>query len=183
MNLNRQPGIQVKMPPVTLWFERRFGFPVPLELYPDICARLASAPARLEEVFRDSSHTARVFQPGGKWSAQEQAGHLADVEPLWYNRLDDFFAEDLTELRVTDLTNRATTEACHNERPLEQILDAFAEGRRRLLERVEEIGPPPPDRMRLHPRLKKQMTIADHLFFVAEHDDYHLINIRELLSS
>ncbi len=151
-------------------------------MYPEICARLASAPARLEEVFRDSLHETRVFKPGGKWSAQEQAGHLVDVESLWYSRLDDFFAEDLTELRVTDLTNRATTEAGHNERPLELILQAFAEGRRRLLDRIEKIGPPSPDRLRLHPRLKKQMTIADHLFFVAEHDDYHLINIGELLS-
>ena len=170
------------MEPQKPWFERKFDFPVPLDQYPAIHSRLASAPQRLEKVFVGSVHEARVFQPGGKWSAQEQAGHLVDLEPLWYNRLDDFFDEGVTELRVTDLTNRATTEAGHNHKPLEEILRAFADARRKLLGRLDEIGPPSPRRTRLHPRMKTPMTVVDHLFFVAEHDDYHLANIQTLLS-
>jgi uncharacterized damage-inducible protein DinB len=165
-----------------LWFERKFDFPISLDQYPSIRARLESAPARLADVFRGSAHEARVFQPGGKWSAQEQAGHLLDLEPLWYSRLNEFFLEGLTELRVTDLTNRATTDAGHNQRPLEDILRDFAEARNKLLRRMDEIGPPSASVTRLHPRMKVPMTVADHLFFVAEHDDYHLANIRILLS-
>ncbi len=33
----------------------------------------------------------------------------------------------------------------------------------------------------LHPRLQKPMNIVDVAYFVAEHDDYHLARIGELL--
>jgi hypothetical protein len=33
----------------------------------------------------------------------------------------------------------------------------------------------------LHPRLQQPMTVTDHAFFVAEHDDHHLARISELL--
>ena len=33
----------------------------------------------------------------------------------------------------------------------------------------------------MHPRLKTLMNVVDVAFFVAEHDDYHLARIRELL--
>jgi hypothetical protein len=32
-----------------------------------------------------------------------------------------------------------------------------------------------------HPRMRTPMTLVDHAFFVAEHDDYHLARITELL--
>ncbi len=32
-----------------------------------------------------------------------------------------------------------------------------------------------------HPRLGVPMNLVDHAFFVAEHDDYHLARITELL--
>ena len=32
-----------------------------------------------------------------------------------------------------------------------------------------------------HPRLRVPMNLVDHAFFVAEHDDYHLARITELL--
>jgi hypothetical protein len=33
----------------------------------------------------------------------------------------------------------------------------------------------------LHPRLKVPMNVIDLAYFVAEHDDYHLVRISELL--
>jgi hypothetical protein len=33
-----------------------------------------------------------------------------------------------------------------------------------------------------HPRLKTPMRLADHLYFVAEHDDHHLARIWELVT-
>ncbi len=32
----------------------------------------------------------------------------------------------------------------------------------------------------LHPRLEQPMTVVDLCFFVAEHDDHHLVTITEL---
>src|ERR1700677_2531697 len=88
------------------WFERKFEFTFPAELHPNLCARLRGTPARLEEIVRGAVRKLLVDKPGGKWSAQEHAGHLLDLEPLWMARLDDFFhAAPLTR---ADLTNRAT---------------------------------------------------------------------------
>lgn len=69
------------------WFERKFEFTFPPELYPTLCVRLRGTPARLEELLRGSSRELLTKKPEGKWSAQEQAGHLLDLEPLWLARV------------------------------------------------------------------------------------------------
>jgi hypothetical protein len=57
-----------------------------------------------------------------KWSIQEQAGHLLDLEELGMKRLDDFEAGRET-LVAADMDNRKTHEANHNTDTLANILD------------------------------------------------------------
>ena len=102
-----------------LWFERKFEFTFPVEQHPNLCARLRGAPARLEEIVRGARHDVLVSKPGEKWSAQEHAGHLADLEPLWMARVDDYMKE-ASQLTVADLSNRKTSEAQHNRRPIDR---------------------------------------------------------------
>ena len=166
------------------WFERRFEFSFPVELYPNLCARLRGTPARLEEVVGGSSHAILIHKRDGKWSAQEHAGHLLDLEPLWLARVGDYVAGS-GELTPTDLQNRKTDDANHNARSLEEILTDFRAARERLLKRVEEIAELDTSlfaRTIPHPRLKTPMRLVDHLYFVAEHDDHHLARIWELLA-
>src|SRR5208337_4125596 len=93
-----------------IWFERKFEFTFPVELYPNLCARLRGTPARLEEVLRGRSQKILIGRPGGKkWSVQEHAGHLLDLEPLWLARVGDYVAGS-AQLTVTDLQNRKTDE-------------------------------------------------------------------------
>ncbi|HYL46943.1 MAG TPA: DinB family protein [Candidatus Limnocylindrales bacterium] len=165
---------------VPAWFERKFEFSFPPEQYPNVCARLRGTPARLEEIFRGVSREVMIKKPGGKWSAQEHAGHLLDLEPLWMARVEDFLADGQT-LTVADLSNRKTDEANHNERQLKELLAAFRAARLRLVDRVEKFQPSVFARSMLHPRLKQPMRLVDHLYFVAEHDDHHLARIWELL--
>ena len=165
---------------IPAWFERKFEFSFPAELYPNLCARLRGTPARLEEVLRGRSHQVLSRKPQDKWSAQEQAGHLLDLEPLWLARVEDYVTGS-SELTVADLQNRKTSEANHNARPLEEILSGFRAARARLLERVSELGPSLFSRAIPHPRLRTPMRLADHLYFVAEHDDHHLARIWELV--
>ena len=87
------------MSQVPKWFERKFDFSFPVELHPNLCIRLRGAPARLEELVRDCSRERLVRKPEDKWSAQEHAGHLLDIEPLWLARVHDF-AGSGTELTV-----------------------------------------------------------------------------------
>jgi uncharacterized damage-inducible protein DinB len=49
------------------------------------------------------------------------------------------------------------------------------------VERAEALGPADLGHAALHPRLGQPMTVVDHLFFVAEHDDHHLAAIGELI--
>jgi uncharacterized damage-inducible protein DinB len=168
------------MNPIPVWFERKFEFNFPAELHPNLCARLRGTPARLEELVRSSRRNLLIGKPEDKWSAQEHAGHLLDLEPLWMARIDDYLAGG-SDLTPADLKNRKTHEANHNERSLDQILQEFREARWVLVSRVETLDPALFARATLHPRLKQPMRLVDHLYFAAEHDDHHLACIWELL--
>jgi uncharacterized damage-inducible protein DinB len=168
---------------VAAWFERSFDFSFPVELHPNLCTRLRGTPARLEEIVRGRSQEVLLRKPQQKWSAQEHAGHLLDLEPLWTARAGEFIAGGAQQLTVADLTNQKTREANHNAQPLEQILAGFRRARSELLQRVETTDAARSARTILHPRLQKPMRLVDHLYFVAEHDDHHLARIWELLNA
>ena len=167
---------------VPVWFERKFEFSFPVELYPNLAARLRGTPARLEEIVRGRPREILVRKEQGKWSAQEHAGHLLDLEPLWMARVDDYFSEAKV-LTVADLTNQKTHDAQHNRRSIAEILSEFRKARSRMMSRVEKIDPAIFSRAIAHPRLKTPMRLVDHLYFVAEHDDHHLAYIWELISA
>src|SRR6202050_5621990 len=158
------------MSDIPAWFERSFEFAFPVELFPNICARLRGTPARLEEILRDLPRNTLTGKTHDQWSAQEQAGHLADLEPLWLARVDDFLTDGDT-LTAADLTNRTTHEAKHNSRDLMKILAEFRTARTRLVDHVGKFQPAFFACSKLHPRLKQPMSLVDHLYFVAEHDD------------
>src|ERR1700688_2086062 len=174
-------GSAESMSQIPLWFERKFEFSFPLELQPNLCARLRGTPARLEEALRGRSHKTLIEKAQEKWSAQEHAGHLLDLEPLWLTRVGDYVVA-IVQLSVSDLKNLRTDEANHEARPLEQILAAYRAARERLLKRVDELDRPLFARTITHPRLKTPMRLVDHLYFVAEHDDHHLARIWELVN-
>ena|ERR1700733_14791673 len=169
------------MTQVPLWFERKFEFTFPIELHPNLCSRLRGAAARLDEMLRGRSQEILIRRPEGKWSAQEHAGHLLDLEPLWLARVNDYVAAS-EQLTVADLQNRKTDEANHNASPLDRILSEFRAAREKLLKRVEEVDASLFARAIPHPRLKTPMRLVDHLYFVAEHDDHHLARIWELIN-
>jgi hypothetical protein len=102
---------------------------------------------------------------------------MLDLEVLWDGRLDDFL-NGAAQLRAADLTNRATHEADHNAKPLEDILLAFRRSRHAFVARLDGLASF--ERTALHPRLEQPMRLVDHIYFIAEHDDHHLARIREL---
>jgi uncharacterized damage-inducible protein DinB len=165
---------------VPKWFERKFEFSFPVELFPNLCVRLRGAPARLDEIVGVYPGERLVQKPGESWSAQEHAGHLLDLEPLWMARVDDYMV-GANELTTADLTNRKTDEAGHNKRRIAEILVEFRTARLRLVDRVAGLDAAVFGRSIPHPRLKKPFRLVDHLYFVAEHDDHHLARIWELL--
>jgi uncharacterized damage-inducible protein DinB len=170
------------MPAHREWFNRQFELGLPPEAIAEIIERLRGTPARLEERLQEPSPQVLIERYEGKWSIQENAGHLLDLEPLWEGRLDDLLA-GARELRPTDLRNRKTDEANHNARKSEEILTAFRKVRKRIVLRLEALDDAQLAATALHPRLRQPMTAVDLFFFVAEHDDHHLARITRILKA
>ncbi len=162
------------------WFERKFDFTFPIELYPNLCARLRGTPARLDEIILASPPDRLSSKNGANWSAQEHAGHLLDLESLWAARVKDFIRGE-TQLTAADLSNRKTHEAHHNETAADEILEQFRAARMETMRLIDSMDRALFASLSLHPRLKQPMRMVDHLYFVAEHDDHHLARIFELL--
>jgi uncharacterized damage-inducible protein DinB len=163
------------------WFERQFDFSLPLELLPQLLARLRGTPARLQEAVSGCPKDLLIRRVDAAWSAQEHAGHLLDLEALWIARLNDY-VEGREQLTPADLTNRKTHEANHNANPIDGILADFRASRQSMLNRVNELDASALRRTLPHPRLTTPMRLLDHLYFVAEHDDHHLACIWELIN-
>jgi uncharacterized damage-inducible protein DinB len=164
------------------WFDRKFELGLRAEAAPELLERLRRTPERLASAVHGLPPEVLTRQPGGKWSIQENAGHLLDLEPLWDQRLDDYDS-GATELHPADLENRKTHQAAHNDRPISDILAGFSAARRAIMERLARMGPTELARTALHPRLRQPMSVVDLCFFVAEHDDHHLRTIDELKSA
>jgi len=161
------------------WFERKFSLDLPLWMYPNIVERLRGTPARLEELVSGLDREILIRQDGDEWSIQENAGHLWDLEALWLGRLDDFL-NGQEVLRAADLTNQKTYDANHNTNTIENILESFRKERQQFVARLDMLNEGGIVRSALHPRLQQPMTVVDHIYFVAEHDDHHLAQVTRL---
>jgi len=164
------------------WFERKFEFNFPVELYPNLCVRLRGTPARVEEMLNGVPRDRLVARHDAKWTIQEQVGHLLDLESLWRTRVDDF-TEAKPQLTAADLQNRKTHEANHNARGIAELLIEFRTTRGVLLTKLDSLDHAVSSQTLLHPRLQQPLRLVDHLYFVAEHDDHHLAKIWAALDS
>jgi hypothetical protein len=63
------------------------------------------------------------------------------------------------------------------------ILQEFRRKRNALVQVAENLDPVLLSSTLVHPRMQAHMSLPDHLFFVAEHDDHHLAYIWGLLAS
>ena len=161
------------------WTDRRFNFNFPAGIYPEMIERMRGTPARLEDLFAGLSPETLTTQVDGRWSMQENAGHLLDLESLVSQRIDEYLAGNAT-LHAADMSNRKTHDANHNDVPVNSILKAFRTARHDIVNRLESFDAEIFARSALHPRLNVPMRLVDMLFFQAEHDDYHLARISEL---
>lgn len=163
----------------TEWIKRQFTFGLPVGMYPNVVERVRGTPARLEDLMRAVPADVLTRRDGDKWSIQEQAGHLLDLEGLGMDRLDDFEAGRET-LRAADMTNQKTHEANHNANTIKNILAEFRRERMAFVHRLDAYDEAFVQRTALHPRLQVKIRVIDLAFFIAEHDDHHLARISEL---
>ncbi len=164
---------------IPAWIERRFNFDFPTTLYLNLLARVRGTPPRLEDAVRGLSREQLTERRNGKWSIQENAGHLLDEEELFARRLRAY----LEGAEILPPAPYANLKLTHNDREIQKILIEFRAARERQVQDLLRLRPEDFGRSAWHSRLKVEMRLVDHLYFVAEHDDHHLARIWELRSS
>lgn len=164
----------------TEWFKRTFPIIKDNGTLPSIIERLSGTPARVEEVTNKLSPALLRYKLNGRWTIKEEIGHLGDMEPLWFGRLEDLIKGE-HELRVADLTNQTTHTANHDAAELKALQQRFRIEREKLVKMLMGLDDEYLLNTSLHPRLKTPMRIVDLAYFVAEHDDHHLASIREII--
>lgn len=166
--------------PKWLWTERTFQFDYPVSKWPDLLERVRGTPARLEERVGRLSRELLTRRPETGWSIQENVGHLLDLGYLPLRRIEQILAGDAV-LVAADMTNRKTLETGYNDRDINELLAEFRVERTLLVARFECLREEDWAKSALHPRLQQPMRIVDLAYFDAEHDDYHLGRIGELI--
>jgi len=162
-----------------MWFDRKFDFQILNTTFPVIVERLAGTPLRLEQKLKSLPIDILTQKSGDSWSIQENAGHLLDLEPLWLGRVRDMEA-GLPVLREADLTNQKTHQGDHNRKPIVEILTRFGSERSDLVSALSQLQSEAETLVSNHPRLGTPMRLIDLAYFVAEHDDHHLVTINNL---
>jgi hypothetical protein len=156
------------------WVERKFDFNFPAVIFPTVLERFRGTPARLEELVKGLSKEHLTKKINNKWSIQEHAGHLIDLEELGERRIDDFLKR-AEELSPADITNRATDYANYNSKQINALLLKFKNKRIACQEtgkQMNQIG------IISSPKTEAKMRFVDWVFFMCEHDDHHLTSIR-----
>jgi uncharacterized damage-inducible protein DinB len=164
----------------THWMDRKFQLDLPPGWLENVLVRLEGTPIRLMHycLGLDGDHASTRVD--GKWSINEHVGHLVDLERLHHARISDFVGRK-PELQAADMQNRATEEARHNLQSLESLLQAFATTRKEFVSAFRELDGDTHEFISLHPRLQIPMKPVDMAFFVAEHDDHHLVSVTDLV--
>ena len=93
------------------WTDRRFSFDFPAGIYPEMIERIRGTPARLEELFAGLPSETLKAQIDGRWSMQENAGHLLDLESLVHN----------ASTSIWPAVQRCTPPTCRIARPTTPI--------------------------------------------------------------
>jgi hypothetical protein len=153
------------------WTDRTFQFTFPVEVYPEVIERVRGTPARLEDRLKSIAPEILTKRDGDRWSIQENAGHLLDLESLFQQRLDEYLAGAET-LLAADMSNRKTYDGDHNQVSMPTILSDYRGQRSASVSRLDGLAAETFAAVAHHPRLNVPMRLVDMLFFQAEHDDF-----------
>ena len=162
------------------WTERDWAFGYSLEYLPIFIERLHCAAPRIEEMINNMQDDVLSIRADNHWSVKEHIGHLADVEELHMGRLEDM-ENGLTILRAADMGNKKTYDADHNQYTAKVLAARFRAERENFISKLYNIDKRYFEVTALHPRLQRQVSITDMLYFVAEHDMQHMAAMAEII--
>ena len=163
-----------------VWSKRRFTFGQPHWMLADFVERLRGLVPRVAALVDGLPDEVAHRRHEDTWSIAQNIGHLADVEDLWQERLDDLRKQRDVYTPADPARSQRAAER-HQERPLVEIVRELNEKRVRLVAAM--ISAPQELQMAsvFHERLQCRMRLIDCAQFYAEHDDHHLLRVRTLL--
>ena len=161
------------------WPTRRFEFVHPPWMLADFTERLRGLVPRLETLLLHLEHDIAHRQLDGTWSIAQNAGHLSDVEELWQERLDDLLRKRSVYTPAVPERFQAAAQR-HIGRPLHAIVEELVTRRALLTDAFANASPELQLASAFHERLKCPMRLVDCAQFYAEHDDHHLLRVRQL---
>jgi len=164
------------------WTQRKFDFGFQKEYLPFMLERIRATAPRIEEMTKGFSEEKLAQQVNEQWSVKQHIGHFIDLEELHQTRVEQF-KEGLLELRAADMSNKKTYEADHNQRKVADLLSELRKARAHFINSILEIDEDKLDHKAMHPRLQKEITITDLVYFVGEHDNHHMTIMDSLLRS
>lgn len=160
----------------TQWFEREFQFGLSPGMLPFFIERLSYASMRMEQKVNGISDTRLSEKIEGKWSVKQNIGHLAEVDEIAMKRIDEM-------LTGSKIMTSAIFEPKkdYNLMSVDEVIQMFKKNRLANLKIYKNLDEKNLAKSSLHPRLKVIMNPVDLAMFYAEHDDYHLVRINEIL--
>lgn len=141
---------------------------------------LANAPAMIVPLVREvPADRLKQRTAEGKWSVHEHACHLAEVHPLFFERLDVMTGR--TEGVIETYEPPADQQqGSLLDKELDAELERFRRDRARLVERLRELEPSDWERTADHPQYSHYSVFI--LFrHVVMHDHLHAYRIEEIL--
>lgn len=162
------------------WTDRTFNLDFPPSKFPDLLERVRGTPARVEDRIKGLPRDVLTRSDGKGWSIQQNIGHLMDLGDMQFRRVGQILGGETT-LIAADMSNKKTNEANHNEKGIADLLSEFRHERAKFVARLESVNEADWGNSAIHPRLNQPMRIVDIAYFDAEHDDYHLARIGELI--
>lgn len=141
---------------------------------------LERAPGVLIPLIRQADPAiVRRRPPSGKWSIHEHACHLAEVHPLFFQRLDLMLSENNPAIRSYDPGRDDPPDALLHV-DIDEALGRFQRDRSRLVDRLRQLRLEDWARTAQHDEYNSYsvFTMFRH---VALHDFFHAYRIEELL--
>ena len=102
------------------------------------------------------------------------------MDALDQKRLQEFL-NHVAQLSAADIRNQETENAGHRSTSIAEILSRMRRGRQDLVLKLELLTERDVAIAAVHPRLRKPMRLLDWAWFVAEHDDHHLVRTRTVI--
>ena len=164
------------------WAQRRFQFGHPGWMLADFVERLRGTPPRLATQLATIPPAILDRQHEGRWSILQNAGHLADVEELWAQRIEDLKAGRATYTPANPDHFRSLAMR-HQTRTASEVVAELATRRDQFVAALSAANPDLQTRSAFHERLGCDMRLVDIAQFAAEHDDHHLLRIRALATA